>query len=100
MTAVSLSAVSALTRKGAACAWVDVQDALDPESAAACAIPLERVLWGRIGSESQGDIRPPLTRPRSDLQQRASVPAHGNCCHPRNENRDFDPAVSHLIPDY
>ena len=97
-TALSLSAVAALTRKGAACAWVDVQDALDPESAAACGIALERLLWVRVGSQFQGDVRPPLTRPRSDLPQRAaSAPAHGNCSHPRNETRDLDRAVSQLF---
>jgi RecA/RadA recombinase len=41
-TSVALSLLAQLTRKGGACAWVDVQDALDPETAAAHGICLER----------------------------------------------------------
>lgn len=36
------------------CAWVDVRDTLDPESAAANGISLHRLLWVRCSQDSQG----------------------------------------------
>ena len=47
-TALVLSILAEGTRRGA-CAWVDVHDALDPESAAAAGIDLKRLLWVRAG---------------------------------------------------
>jgi hypothetical protein len=50
-TSFGLSVVAALTQSGAACAWVDVSDALSPESAAAANIVLKRLLWLRTSAE-------------------------------------------------
>ena len=50
-TSLALSFVAGLTEAGRVCAWVDVSDALDPESAAACGVDLERLLWVRCGAE-------------------------------------------------
>jgi RecA/RadA recombinase len=46
-TSFALSIISGITRSGAACAWVDVHDALSPESAAASGVVLDRLLWLR-----------------------------------------------------
>jgi recombination protein RecA len=46
-TSLALSFVTQRTNADQVCAWVDVDDALDPESAAACGIALERLLWVR-----------------------------------------------------
>jgi hypothetical protein len=48
-TSIALAFVAQVTRQGSACAWIDVADALDPESAAACGIDLARLLWVRCG---------------------------------------------------
>ena len=48
-SAVAVSFVSGLTRAGSVCAWVDVSDAFDPESAAAVRADLSRLLWVRCG---------------------------------------------------
>jgi hypothetical protein len=48
-TSLALSFVAGLTDVGRVCAWVDVSDALDPESAAAIGVDLERLLWVRCG---------------------------------------------------
>src|SRR5580700_3890235 len=48
-SAVALAFVSGLTRAGSVCAWVDVSDAFDPESAAAANVDLSRLLWVRCG---------------------------------------------------
>ena len=42
------------TREGRLCAWVDVSDALDPESAAANGVRLGQLLWVRCRDREQG----------------------------------------------
>ena len=49
-TSFGLSAVAAITQVGNACAWVDVSDALSPESAAAVGMELSRLLWLRMSA--------------------------------------------------
>src|SRR3979411_603294 len=48
-TSLALSFVSQMTQAGKVCAWIDVSNALDPESAAATGIDLSRLLWVRCG---------------------------------------------------
>ena len=50
-TSFALSSIAAITQSGAACAWVDVNDALSPESAAAANVVLKRLLWLRMSAE-------------------------------------------------
>jgi recombination protein RecA len=47
-----LAALAAATRRGEFCAVVDASDALDPQSAAAAGIELDRLLWVRCGQNS------------------------------------------------
>lgn len=51
-TTLLLSALSAATRRGEFCALVDASDSLDPQSAAAAGIELDRLLWVRCGENS------------------------------------------------
>src|SRR5579872_2996255 len=46
-TTVLLAALAAATRRGEYCALIDASDALDPQSAAAAGIDLDRLLWVR-----------------------------------------------------
>jgi recombination protein RecA len=48
-TGLALSFVAGVTRAERVCAWVDVSDALSPESAAAAGVDLRRMLWVRCG---------------------------------------------------
>src|SRR5271163_2523040 len=48
-TSLALAFLARITRQGKVCAWVDVSDALHPESAAAAGIDLDRLLWVRCG---------------------------------------------------
>jgi hypothetical protein len=48
-TTVLLAALAAATRRGECCVIVDAGDALDPQSAAAAGVELERLLWVRCG---------------------------------------------------
>ena len=52
-TSLALSFLAGLTGEGRVCAWIDVSDALDPESAAAIGVDLDRLLWIRCGREAQ-----------------------------------------------
>jgi len=51
-TTLLLAALAAATRRGECCAVVDAGDALDPQSAAAAGVELERLLWVRCGEGS------------------------------------------------
>ncbi|HTV06208.1 MAG TPA: hypothetical protein VME86_12640 [Acidobacteriaceae bacterium] len=102
-SAVALSFVSGLTRAGSVCAWVDVCDALDPESAAAARVDLSRLLWVRCA------VFVERARPSADfkfaLPEKYLIPApakkglHGGGCggHPRNEVKGLADAVSGLL---
>lgn len=66
-TSLALSLVAGLTEAGRVCAWVDVSDALDPESAAACGVDLERLLWVRCGAEQM--VLPGMERESSGANE-------------------------------
>jgi len=99
-----LSVLAGITRQGAAAAYVDVSDALDPLSAAAMGIDLGRLLWVRAGgstnetSETSGSLpvadKWPLevrTRSRQDVKY-----GRGGS-HPRTEMRGMEHAVERLF---
>jgi len=48
-TTLLLAALAAATRRGEFCAVVDASDALDPDSAVAAGVELDRLLWVRCG---------------------------------------------------
>ena len=51
-TSLALQFVAQRTAEGRACAWVDVNDAFDPESAAANGVRLKQLLWMRCREEA------------------------------------------------
>ena len=55
-TSLALATIAQLTREGRACAWVDANDSLDPESAAANGIQLSQLLWVRCGPRNMSTI--------------------------------------------
>lgn len=52
-TSLALSFIANLTQAARVCAWVDVSDALHPESAAATGVDLDRLLWIRCGPAAE-----------------------------------------------
>jgi hypothetical protein len=52
-TAVELALLASLTARGEACALIDAEDMLDPASALAAGVKLERLLWVRCGGLAQ-----------------------------------------------
>lgn len=65
-TSFGLSLVASITQLGNACAWVDVSDALSPESAAAANVDLKRLLWLRMSVERKVKL---TEKPWSRLEQ-------------------------------
>jgi len=64
-TCLALSFIAERTSEGKVCAWVDVSDALDPESAAASGVCLRQLLWVRCTRASA----PAKGKPWSRLDQ-------------------------------
>jgi hypothetical protein len=61
-TTLALSFLARSTQAEQVCAWVDASDTLDPESAAANGVVLQRLLWVRCHSTSQTSNTKPWTR--------------------------------------
>lgn len=57
-TSLALAFLAGLTQTGRVCAWVDVSDALCPESAAAAGVRLDSLLWVRCGVTPSPDPVP------------------------------------------
>lgn len=74
-TSLALSFVAELTRAGRVCAWVDVSDSLDPESAAATGIDLDRLLWVRCGTTPRPLSLPGISEnPPETSKEKIAVP--------------------------
>ncbi len=101
-TTVALKFVAGLTQGGRVCVWIDVSNALDPASAAAAGVDLERLLWVRCGAAKPATSYAPQ---RFSLPEKYLTPApvmkglHGGGCggHPRGEVKGLAAAVSGLL---
>ena len=102
-TSLALSFIAQVTRAGNVCAWIDVCDALQPESAAEAGIDLERLLWVRCGVASK--IAPPVSEAMFRLPEKYLVPPsikkglHGGGFgpHPRTEVKGMSEAVGSFL---
>jgi recombination protein RecA len=100
---VALSLLARMTATGKVCAWIDVSNALDPVSAAAAGVSLERLLWVRCGASEMETERvgrsfrlpesclAPAPEPKKGL--------HGGSFgqHPRSEVRGLADAVGSML---
>lgn len=68
-TTVSMAFLARRTQDGNVCAWIDTNDSLDPESAAANGIILKHLLWVRCKNASFEKPSPSLRRRPSDKMQ-------------------------------
>ncbi|MGD0730290.1 MAG: recombinase RecA [Terracidiphilus sp.] len=101
-TSVVLSFLAGITQSAKVCAWIDVSNALDPASAAAAGIDLERLLWVRCGvlQRSAGRASDSFTLPEKYLVPAGAMKGlHGGGCggHPRNEIKGLSQAVSAML---
>jgi recombination protein RecA len=100
----ALSFLAGITQAKKVCAWIDVSDELDPESAAAAGVELSRFLWVRCGVNAGPHVKFPQ-QPGFSLSEKYFVPPpikkglHGGGFgpHPRNETKDLSDAVSQLL---
>jgi recombination protein RecA len=103
-TSFALSFLAQMTEAEKVCAWIDVSDTLDPESAAAVGVDLSRLLWVRCGVQTSSQTRPSTQRTFS-LPAKYMVPPptkkglHGGGfgSHPRNEVKGLSGAVGSLL---
>ncbi|MGA8938689.1 MAG: recombinase RecA [Acidobacteriaceae bacterium] len=103
-TSFALSFLARMTQAEKVCAWIDVSDSLDPESAATAGIDMSRLLWVRCGV-SAAPVRRPLAQQTFSIPEKYLIPPpfkkglHGGGfgAHPRNEVRGLSEAVSGLL---
>lgn len=100
-TSLALSFVAAITRVGKVGAWVDVNDELDPESAAAAGVDLARLLWVRCGVKSATvtDAQQFRLPDKYLIPPPAKKGLHGGGFgpHPRTEVKGLSDAVKDLL---
>ena len=103
-TTFALSFLAGMTRAKRVCAWIDVSDEFDPESAAATGVELSSLLWVRCGVHPVSQTVC-CSQTEFSLPEKYLVPPpakkglHGGGFgpHPRNEARDLSDAVSRLL---
>ena len=100
-TSMALAYVAAIVQAGNVCAWIDVADALEPETVAANGIDLERLLWVRCGPRQQSPQNLPEASQRAPDPMGVSTlqPRHtgGGSPHPRSEGRDMPQAIGAML---
>ena len=102
-TSFALSFLARVTQSERVCAWIDVSDTLDPESAAAAGVDLSRFLWVRCGVQPASHAQP--AQRVFSLPEKYLIPPitkkglHGGGfgSHPRNEVKGLSEAVGGLL---
>jgi recombination protein RecA len=102
-TSFALSFTAQITQAGKVCAWIDVSNALSPESASAIGIDLNRLLWVRCGVTNP--ITPPSSQISFSLPPKYLIAPPGKKGlhdggfgpHPRGEIKGLSTAVSGLL---
>ena len=103
-TTLVFSFLAGITRAAKVCAWIDVSDALHPESAAASGVDLERMLWIRCGVIRQKNIQQ-TSQDTFVLPGKYLVPSpvmkglHGGGFgpHPREEGKGLPDAIHNFF---
>lgn len=100
-TGLALSFLAQVTAVGKVCAWVDISDCMQPESAAATGVDLSRLLWVRCG------VINPAQQPANhfELPKKCFAPPpvmkglHGGGFgpHPRTEMQGLQDAIPELF---
>jgi hypothetical protein len=100
-TAVALSFLAQSTQLGKVCAWIDASNALDPLSAAAIGINLERLLWVRCGAKDTLPAKQySFTLPNKCFAAppiKRGLHGGGFGAHPRNEEKGLSDAIGDLL---
>ncbi len=102
-TSLALSLLARVTQSAKVCAWIDVADVFNPESAAAAGVDLSRLLWVRCGVLTDKAQQP--AKENFTLPDKYLIPAptkkglHGGGFgpHPRGEVKGLSGAVSSFL---
>ncbi len=84
----------------AACAYIDVSDALSPHSAAAAGVDLRNLLWVRFTASTRAQAPSSgASAPSEPLEIKTHRPMYGGCgsCHPRGETKGVAPALEQML---
>lgn len=103
-TSFVLSFIARMTQAAKVCAWVDVSNALHPESAAAIGVDLSRLLWVRCGVPISSSVQQ-SSQNGFALPEKYLIPSplkkglHGGGFgpHPRGEVKGLSDAVGGLL---
>jgi len=102
-TSLAFSFLARITQAANVCAWIDVADVFDPESAAAAGIDLSRLLWVRCGvltANPQRAAKEDFTLPNKYLipaPTKKGLDGGGFGPHPRSEVKGLSGAVSSFL---
>ena len=100
-TTMALACMAAVARAGNVCAWIDVADALDPESVAANGVDLARLLWVRCGgafAPAQAVVTDATAATAAIAPAEPGLPVRGGGSpHPRAEGRDMPEAIRNML---
>ncbi len=101
-SSIALSLLASASREGA-CAYIDVDDALSPRSAAAAGVQLQNLLWIRFAETRQGAAapKPAVSAPTQEVdtrrEQQQLTQQHCGILHPRGETKDLAPALEQML---
>ena len=100
-SSIALSILVSASRKGA-CAYIDVNDALSPRSAAASGVQLRNLLWVRFiekiqGSPARSSASAPTRNADKGSEQRQLAQQHCGILHPRGETKDLAAALEQML---
>ena len=86
-----------------ACAYIDVNDSIDPRSAAAAGVCLRNLLWVRLASVPQETTTRKVLPTAPSLTSSANtgmlVGQHGGGHHPRTETKGLDRALEKMLAE-
>ena len=103
-SSIALSLLASASKEGA-CAYIDVSDALSPQSAAAAGVELSNLLWVRFTATTQqlqvSSERPTAHSKPIGAEGGSHRPIHGGCgsSHPRSETKGLAPALEQMLFD-
>ncbi len=98
-TTLALACAAAVTHAGSVCAWIDVADALDPETVAANGVDLDRLLWVRCGARQPSAPLEAISTLSLRNPAESAAPRHtgGGSPHPRSEGRGMPEAITAML---
>ena len=102
-SSLALSLLAKASAEGA-CAYIDVNDTLSPQGAAAAGAELNNLLWVRFAAAQQPQVSPIRPAEHSkpfEAGGGSQRPIHGGCgsSHPRGETKGLAPALEQMLFD-